>query len=99
MTNPTPATVRMAGVNVPTTLAPRLLAAIRGLYPDLTAGKTDGDALAAWAKWVLTTTLAQWEGRQARAAGEDQLEKVRQQYEDAAKAAAAKAQVDAQGIT
>lgn len=62
-----PAPVRIAGLVVPAALAPRIIAALRDAYPEVTADKDDDAAVrASLIEWV-TSTLVAAEGKKADA--------------------------------
>lgn len=92
----TPSTVPVAGLLVPAALVPRIMAAMRGLYPEVTNGIADNDAMvrAVLKHWV-TVTLSQWESEQAKAPVVDALQQVTAEYETASEDARAKAVSDA----
>lgn len=58
----------LMGLSLPVDQVPRVMAALRGTYPDQTAGKDDLQAALAVLRLWVTTTLTQWEARQAQAA-------------------------------
>jgi hypothetical protein len=53
-------------ITVPDALLPRVGAALRGQYPDLTAGLTDVDAARAVIRHIVRTTVTAHESRQAQ---------------------------------
>lgn len=64
MTMP-PTHVTVAGLRVPVTLVPRVIASFRGMYPSLTEGLDDDAAVRAVLKEWVTSNLMVWEGLQA----------------------------------
>ncbi|MDT8915769.1 hypothetical protein [Amycolatopsis sp. PS_44_ISF1] len=72
MTDPT-APVPVAGLLVPAVLVPRIIAAMRGTYPTITADLDDDAAVRAVLKHWVTTTLMTFEAQQVTAPVVDQL--------------------------
>lgn len=91
-------TVAIAGLRVPISLAARLIAALRGIYPNLTEGLGDDDAVRAVLKFWMTSTLTTHEGAMAEAPLADVLEATRAEYQRLADAAREKARADADTI-
>lgn len=89
----------LGGQRIPAELAPRVLAAIRGLYPSVTEGMNDKQAVAAWIKYVITATLANWEGNGALVGAEEAAELARREFQAKAIAAREKAKRDADAIS
>lgn len=92
--------VPVAGLLVPATLVPRIVAAMRGLYPSVTEGITDDDAAvrAVLKHWV-TTTLSTFETAAVAISTADQIEALKAQAEEEARLAREKAEADAGTIT
>lgn len=90
--------VSLAGLQVPDTLIPRIVAACRGVYPTLTEGKTNTQAVLAVVKYWFSTTLAQWEGSQAQAPAQGAIDNIHAQYSQQAEQARTKATTDADAI-
>lgn len=90
--------VRVAGLGVPRTFAPRVIAAIRGVYPELTQGRDDDAAVRAWLKYMVRAVVSQHEERRALAPVDDALEATRAEYRAKADAARARAERDADTI-
>lgn len=98
MTAP-PTHISVAGLLVPVALAPRIITAIRGLYPEVTQGIADNDAaVRAWLKHIIGATLASYEAAAAQQPATAAIEAVRQDYEARAEAARERAQTAAQAI-
>lgn len=90
MTTP-PTHIPIAGMLVPRTLAPRIVAAIRKLYPSVTDGLGDDAAVRAWLKHVVVTTLATAEAQAAQEPVTAAVEVVKEQYQAKANEARDKA--------
>jgi hypothetical protein len=86
------------GLLIPEDLLPRIMAALRGTYPDTTEGKADLPAALAVLRYWLTHTLQQWEAREAEAPLAGELESTRTRYQQRAEEARAKARDDAAAI-
>jgi hypothetical protein len=67
------AAVPVAGLLVPAVLVPRILAAMRGTYPTVTADLDDDAAVRAVLKHWVTATLSAFEAQQVAAPVVDQL--------------------------
>lgn len=91
-------TVAIAGLKIPATLIPRILAAARGLYPDLTAGKNDDAVVKAIVKFWITAMLSDWEARQALEPVTVEVDAVRDRFHQQSNDARQKAQTDASTI-
>ena len=63
MTQASPSIVSIT-FTVATTFEPRLIAAIRGTYPSITSGLTDGQAARAAVKQWATQLVSNWEATQ-----------------------------------
>lgn len=98
MTAPMPY-VAVAGMRVPAVLVPRIVAAMRGTYPGVTADLDDDAAVRAVLRWWVKSTLTNWEARQAEAPVDDALAETRQTYRNLADAARQQAEADASTIT
>lgn len=92
------ANVSLAGLQFPSTLIPRIVAACRGVYPTLTEGKADGPAVLAVVKHWFTVTLQQWEGSQAFQPAETEVSTIYTQYSEQAEQARIQAEADAAAI-
>lgn len=90
--------IQILGLNMPPQLEVRVLEAIRGLYPTLTAGVSDTAAVQAVLRYLATQWLVQWEQRQA-ADPDAAVSAARSQALAAQQAAADKAATDAGQIT
>lgn len=90
--------VPVAGLLVPAPLVPRIVAAVRHLYPTLTEGLEDDAAVRAWLKWMVTVTMSQSEGQRAAAPVDAALEATRQEFAQRAEEARARAVRDAAAI-
>lgn len=86
MTTPPPY-VPIAGLLVPTPLVPRIIAAVRGLYPTVTEGLEDDAAVRAWLKHIVGVTLANFEAMSAQAPVAEAVEVVRADYAERAEQA------------
>lgn len=75
-----PTHIPVAGLLVPTPLVPRIIAAIRGMYPTVTADLDDDAAVRAWLKYIVGSTLSTWEGATAQAPVVDAIEEIRADY-------------------
>jgi Spy/CpxP family protein refolding chaperone len=71
--------VATLSITVPDTLAPRVVAAFRGQYPDLTAGLTDAAAARAVIRHIVRTTVTAHESRLVRAQQQNGLSTAEQQ--------------------
>ena len=90
--------VPVAGLRVPSAMVPRVIAAVRGVYPTITEGLPDDAAIRAWLKYLISQTLVQHEGTQAIAEIQTAVEETRREYEVRAEQAREKAAVDAETI-
>lgn len=97
MTVPLPP-VSVAGLLVPAELVPRIITALRGTYPGLTADLDDDAAVRAVLKFWISEMLAGFEATVAKAPVEDAVAETRAQYETAAVEARDKALTDAAAI-
>lgn len=91
--------IQILGLNMPPMLEVRLLTAVRGLYPELTAGLSDAGAVQAVLRYVATQWLVEWERQQSvdidAAAAAARAEATATQAAAADAAAAAAAQITA----
>lgn len=83
MTMP-PTHVSVAGLRVPVTLVPRVIASFRGMYPALTEGLDDDTAVRAVLKEWVTSTLTVWEGMQALGTASEAVETLQTEAADRA---------------
>lgn len=90
--------VPVAGLLVPAPLVPRIVRAVRALYPSLTDGKDDDRAIRSWLKYLVTQTVAQAEAQAALAPVEDAVEATRIDYQKRAEKAREKAEKDSDAI-
>lgn len=90
--------VPIAGLRVPLPLVPRIVAAVRGLYPTVAEGLDNDAAIRAWLKHITSVTLAQWEAQQAAAGVTQAVEETRAEYALAADTARQNALADAAAI-
>lgn len=89
-------TVGVAGLRIPAPLAQRIIAAFRGLNPDVSAAiPTDDDALvrAVLKAWI-AERLHTWEGQHVDSTMIGKAQQVQADWEAAVAAAAAKVQAD-----
>lgn len=90
------ARVNVLGLNMPEAMQGRIIAAARGVYPELTEGLSDARAIQSLLKFWTTELLATWESRQAAPddadAARDAIEKATSARRDAAKQARAAAE-------
>lgn len=98
MSTPVPPPVAVAGLLVPAPLVPRIITALRGTYPTLTAGLDDDAAVRAVLKFWIAEMLAGFEATVAKAPVEGAVAETRAQYETAAADAREKAIADAAAI-
>lgn len=98
-TDVTPDYVPVAGLRVPSVLVPRIVASMRGMYPDLTVGLEDDPAVRAVLKFWVTSTLASWETRQVADQAVAQVQAVQAEAAEAAQAVREAAQAAAESIT
>lgn len=91
---------KVAGLNIPLPLVPRIIVAIQNRYPEATAGIADPEAAvrAALRAWVIET-LAEYEAAKAKAPVNIAVAQTITSYEAKAEAAKEKAIADAAGIT
>lgn len=90
--------VAVAGLLVPAPLVPRIVAALRGTYPTLTAGMTDDQTVRAVLKFWIGSTLSAYEGQVVLGGVDSAVEETRRGYADKADRARAKALKDADAI-
>lgn len=95
---PTPPPVPVAGLLVPAALVPRIIAALRATYPDLTMGLEPEAAVRAVLKHWVTITLAAHEAAAAEAPVQQVVEQVQGEYKIKANQAREKALTDANQI-
>jgi hypothetical protein len=89
----------LAGLDMPADLVPRIMAALRGTYPDLTAGLADIPAVLAVIRYWVQQTLADWEAKQAAGGPlSDLLDQVTAQYVTKTQQGRSKAVTDAADI-
>lgn len=98
MTLPNLPPVAVAGLLVPAPLVPRIIASLRGTYPQLTADLDDDAAVRAVLKFWVTSTLASYEAARAEAPVSGAVEATRAEYAERAEAARQKALQDAAQI-
>lgn len=91
--------VPVAGLLVPDVLVPRIVAAMRGTYPTITAGLDDDASVRAVLRHWVTTTLAAYEGAVAGSGVDTAVEATREEYRLKAEQAREKAEADAGTIT
>lgn len=96
MTDPTRVTVN--GLDMSTGMWTRVMAAVRGLYPQQSAGLSDTAAVQAVMLDIVTGWLAVWEGRQAGPDPSTAAQQAAQQAQDTRDAAEAQARTDATDI-
>ncbi len=90
--------VLVAGLAIPADLAFRILAALRGTYPSLTAGRDDEGVVRAVLLYWITTTLSGYEGQAVYTETEKAIDQLRKENVEKAKKASEKAVVDASRI-
>jgi len=90
-----PAEPLAIGAVIPPALAPRVMAALRADYGQVTGTLSDQDAGNAVVAYLVEFIMTSHEGRQAQAGQPAELERVAEQYRQAAHAAREKAQRDA----
>lgn len=96
MTDPTRVTVN--GLDMSTGMWTRVMAAVRGLFPQQTTGLSDDAAVQAVMLDIVTGWLAVWEGQQAGPDPGDAAQQAAQQAHDVRSAAEAQARTDATDI-
>ena len=90
------AAIKLLGMEMTVTMAQRIIAAVRGTYPDLTADETsDVRAVARVVRFWLTETLANFEASTVSSDGVEVVEATRREVEEWARAARDKAREDA----
>lgn len=99
MSSPIPPYVPVAGMQVPTPLVPRIVAAMRGTYPAVTEGLDDEAAVRAVLRFWTKSLVADYEAAQAQAPLEGALADLRATYRAKAEAARQQAQAAADLIT
>lgn len=99
MTEPSPYRI-VLGMRVPLAMVPRVVAAIRARYPEVTAGITDPDAIfrAATRAWVIESLTSYEEGA-ARQPLDTAIARTVTEYEEKARVAKERALTDAAQIT
>ncbi len=90
--------VPVAGLRVPATLVPRIIASMRGIYPNLTVGLDDEAAVRAVLRYWVTSTLATYEGQQSDEETLAAIEAIQAQADEKARLAREKAIRDAAAI-
>ena len=93
--------VSVAGLQVPAELVPRIIAALRGVYPTVTEGLDDDAAVRAVLKYWVTVTLSSWEAQQVTAQATEAIVVAQQDLETAnerSRLAREQAEADAQAI-
>lgn len=66
-------------ITIPDALVPRVINAIRGVYPTETTGLTDSEAARAVIKFWVRQTVMEWEGRLAQDNAQTQINQTRQE--------------------
>lgn len=90
--------VQVAGMLVPAVLVPRIVAAFRATYPQVTEGLADDPAVRAVLKYWTVTTLASYEAKLAEAPVDDVVQATRQEYAERARVAREQALAAASAI-
>ncbi len=91
MTTPSTDAVNVAGLEIPRALYSRIVAAIRGLYPEVAGSKADDDVLRAFLIYTAGAAMAQWESQQVVQAGEAEIALAREKQTRQAELARGKA--------
>jgi hypothetical protein len=90
--------VSLAGLRIPASLAPEIIAALRDAYPTITDGRDDEGVVRGVLLWLIESTLVQYRGRQAENAAAEAVEAVRAEQVDKASKAREAARKDAKTI-
>jgi hypothetical protein len=98
MSTPEVPEVSLAGLRIPASLAPEIIAALRDAYPTITDGRDDEGVVRGVLLWLIESTLVQYRGRQAEAGAAEAVEAVRAEHADKATKAREQARKDAKTI-